>query len=537
MSKKQNYSIIDVLFAIWNSPIYFTFWFLSCFALVVAAYVFLPRKYLSDAKMYVQVGRSSVGVSPINSSRNGGGIMLQDSRETEVKSVVDLMSSRELASRVVNKIGSERILKPNSLLGRMLDDLPAIEMGGTNVEEGETTLTSTELKSIKEHNKAVKRLMKDVSIENEKDTTVISIEYRAQTPFLAQDVVTAYLEEYQKQHIEINSRQSESFFESQFADYEKRLEEAELELGQFRTDRKFLTVGNAIGLLQKEIDLLRLDRLDTKVKLREAQERSSQITRLFDTVPAFIEGADKRTASLARDKAREALYAYQLEESKLAAKVPATNLRLIALRDAISKAQRELDSIPEEFKQAEKNINSAHQELLVLVTQAVAEAKAYQERLAEIDGLLEEKLEEIQQMNEAQVLETALVRQVDISRKTLLEIADKRAESETINALDARKISNVAIAQPASLIPKKVFPSGKIFAFLGTILSFTFATVMTFFHEFKFDFSRDEEFEQASRPQVTQTVIHSYQAPVENTVPVVSHPLPETHPMPENAQS
>lgn len=463
--------------------------------------------------------------------------MLQDSRETEVKSVVDLMSSRELANLVVQRIGADRILKPNSVIGQWIDEIPPLQMGSTNVEEGETTLTSTEIKAIKRQNKAVKRLMENVSIQNEKDTTVISIESRAQTPFLAQDIVTAYLEEYQKKHIEINSRQSESFFESQFADYEQRLEEAERELGKFRSENQFLTVSNAIGLLQKEIDQLRLDRLNTKVKLREAQERSTQITKLFDAVPAFIEGADKRTASLARDKAREALYSYQLEESKLASKVPSTNPRLMALRDAISKAQLELDSIPEEFTQAEKNINSAHQELLVLATQALAESKAFEERLVEIDDLLEEKLEEVKQMNENVVLETALVRKVDISRKTLLEIADKRAESETINALDARQISNVAIAQAASLIPKKVFPSGMIFAVLGSIFSFAFATVMTFFHEFKLDFSRDPEIDESARPQVTQTVIHSYQTQSDNAPGVVTHPLPETHPMPENVQS
>ena len=484
--------------------------------------------------MFVQVGRSSVGVTPTTSSEQNGGIMLQDSRATEVKSVVDLLYSRELANMVVERIGADRILKPNSIIGEYLESLPAIEMGGTNVEEGETTLTSAQIKEIKRNNKAVKRLMEQVEIKNEKDTTVITIEARAQTPFLAKDIVTAYLEEYGKKHIEINSRQSAQFFDDQFAEHEAELEDAERALGYFRSDRRILNVSNAISLLQKEIDQLTLDRLSTKVKLREAQERSSQISKLFDAVPAFIEGADTRTASLARDKAREALYAYQLEESKLASKVPASNPRLMALRDAVSKAERELNNIPEDFKQAEKNINSAHQELLVLVAQARAESKAFEERLIEIDDLIEAKLDEVKLMNEAEVQEMALSRQVDIRRKTLLEIADRRAESETINALDDSQISNVAIAQAASLIPKKVFPSGMIFAVLGSMFSFCFATVMTFFHEFKLDFSLDSLEHESLTPQVTQTVIHSYHPHAESVPALTPQPLPETHPLPEH---
>ena len=75
MSSAQMFTVFDIVLAVFRSPVKFLFWFLFFFAFVVLAYLVVPRQYGSDGKLFVQVGRSSVGAAPTTSA---GKVSLQD---------------------------------------------------------------------------------------------------------------------------------------------------------------------------------------------------------------------------------------------------------------------------------------------------------------------------------------------------------------------------------------------------------------------------------------------------------------------------
>lgn len=483
MNAVQKFTLFDIGLTVLRSPTKFFCWFLLFFFFVAVAYLTVPRKYGSDGKLFVQVGRSSVGATPTTSA---GKVSLQDSRETEVKSVVGLLGSRELANRVIDVVGVERILKPNSAIGRFINDLPMPSFGGgTGKHSDETDLTSDEIDALNRRNKAVRKLMKSIEIAHEKNTTLVSIGIKSGSPFLSQDIVNSYLDEYRKKHVEVNTPQAAGFFNEQLKIRKAELVAAEKKVQEFRSQLKVLDIGSARSLLQREIDQLKLDALGTEVKFKEAQEKTSMIEKSFAAVPEYVIGADKRTSSLARDKAREALYNLELEESELSAMLRSGNPKLVAIREAVKKAKGQLKQIPLTFMQAEKHMNPAHKEILVMLTQASADANGLQKRLEKTNDLIALKIREVDELNRMTNQENRLTRDVDICRKTMLSIADKTAESMTLDALDNKRISNVTIAQPASLIPRKVFPSGLAFAAIGTALSALLATIMLLLKEFQ----------------------------------------------------
>ena len=482
------FTVFDIVLAVFRSPIKFLFWFLFFFAFVVLAYLAVPRQYGSDGKLFVQVGRSSVGAAPTTSA---GKVSLQDSRETEVKSVVGLLESRELADRVIDIVGVDKILEPHSAIGRWIEDLPKFDFGDTKIASDETELSNEEIEAINRRNEAIEELMNAIEIGHQKNTTVVSVGVKSQTPFLAQQIAQAYLDEYQKAHVKVNTPQSGGFFTKQLAMRQEELTKREKELADFRSGLDVLDLGGARSLLQREIDQLKLDALNTEVRFSEAKEKYSKIKRDFLNVPKFIVGADKSTSSLARDKAREALYSLQLEEAELSAMYRGSNPKLVAIRDAISKAKRQLSRIPQTYKEAEKSINPARKEILVMMTQASAEMSGFQKRLETTKQLMQAKLKEIENLNTLTIKESQLTRRVDICRKTMLGVADKSAESVILDALDSERISNVTIAQAASLVPKKIFPSGLAFAALGAVLSGLLATIMTFLKEFRLGYQLD----------------------------------------------
>ena len=134
-----------------------------------------------------------------------------------------------------------------------------------------------------------------------------------------------------------------------------------------------------------------------------------------------------------------------------------------------------------------------------MLTHASAEANGFKKRLEATNGLIEEKLREVENLNSLAIKESGLVRNVDILQKTMLSMADKTAESVTLEALDSERISNVTIAQSASLVPKKVFPSGLAFGAIGAVLSALLATVMTFLKEFRLGYQLDRRNRQLRR--------------------------------------
>lgn len=494
MNSTQTFTVIDIVMAVFRSPIKFIFWFLVFFSLVVLAYLVVPRKYASDGKLFVQVGRSSVGASPTTSAAT---ISLQDSRETEVKSVVDLLGSRKLAGSVADIVGVDRILEPHSAIGRFLDDLPELDLGTAVVDDSETGLSDEEIDAINRRNKAIKSLMEEISLGHEKNTTVVSISVESSTPFLAKDIIQAYLDEYQKVHVDINTPQGGGFYDQQLAKHKDALVAAESKIEAFRSGLAVLDVKSARLLLQKEIDQLKLDALTTAVKLSEAQEKSFRMQASYAKVPEFVVGIDTVTSSLARDKAREALYNLELQESEMASKLNDGNPKLAAIRAAIRKSKSQLKRIPQTFKEAERKMNPAHKEILVMLTEADAQADAFKKRLQATEALISMKVAEVGRLNKLALEESAMLREVEIQRKTMMTIADKSAESATIDALDSERISNVAVAQAAALIPKKVFPSGMMFAVLGGAISTVLATMMTFLKDFRLGYEIDRQQRQA----------------------------------------
>ena len=132
-----------------------------------------------------------------------------------------------------------------------------------------------------------------------------------------------------------------------------------------------------------------------------------------------------------------------------------------------------------------------------MLTEADAAADGFQKRLQATEAFIAMKVSEVDRLNKLALAESALLRDMEINRKTMLTIADKSAESTTIDALDSERISNVAVAQIASLVPKKVFPSGMMFAVLGGAISALLATMMTFLKDFRIGYELDRQNRQS----------------------------------------
>src|SRR5262249_158936 len=94
-----------------KSKIIFCFTISMCAA--IAVILFWPRKYKSESKLLVRVGRETVTLDP--AATTGQIMPVSVSRETEVASVLEMLRSRVMIEKLVDEIGPDSILRPTAV--------------------------------------------------------------------------------------------------------------------------------------------------------------------------------------------------------------------------------------------------------------------------------------------------------------------------------------------------------------------------------------------------------------------------------------
>lgn len=411
----------------------------------------------------MQLGRSSVELDP--TSTIGQTVSVQESRETEIRSIAEILTSRALAEKVVDQVGVEKILA--STLPSWLQ-LPKLDGLFSNTEAGSDPanplVAERSSAEIKRRELAVKAIIGALKVEPGKKSTVISISCEAQTPYLAQELVKTLITIYEDEHVRLNRTEgSLKFFEEKYKEEENKVVVAAEAIRTFKLEKGFTTISGHQQLLEREIDKLDLDLIDTEASIREAEAKLNKITQLLDEHDASLvseetEGVENETFAAVR----ASLYLQELDYQRLLASYSEAHPLVKRKKQEIEKSTKILQSIPAE-RQETKTVahpNSIALKLELANTTAALEGlQAKAKSLAENRSAARKSLEDL---SEWELKMAELERAKDIAQTDLYAFAKKRAEASVIDQLDNAHISNVTVAQPASLILKAVFPKNSI---------------------------------------------------------------------------
>ena len=80
---------------------------LIVFSAVIVMFLLWPRKFGSEGRLYIQLGRNNTTLTPTSGT---GSVSIQDTRETEIRSVLEIIKSRAVLEAAVKDLGAERIL-------------------------------------------------------------------------------------------------------------------------------------------------------------------------------------------------------------------------------------------------------------------------------------------------------------------------------------------------------------------------------------------------------------------------------------------
>ena len=172
--------------------------FIATLALAVLAMIFLPRSYESEAMIFVKLGRETVSLDP--TATTGSTMPVLESRDNEINSIRDMLYSRGIMERVVDRLGPDVVLGDAELTDE--------------VHEAEEFPEKDYLNSPRQ--KAIKALIEDTYVISSRKSSVLVLSAKASSPELAQRILKEYLLVYQQMHTDAHqSPESNNFFKEQ----------------------------------------------------------------------------------------------------------------------------------------------------------------------------------------------------------------------------------------------------------------------------------------------------------------------------------
>ncbi len=448
-----------------------------------AAIVYLiPPKYESTAKLLVRLGRGAVSIDPTaNLSQT---VSLQESRLAQVNSVKELLASRELAERVVDQVGAERILASyspfekalenvsekarNSRLGKYIPVEPVVAQGD---------YSATEIEKHVQLEKACMKLMESMYVGSPKDAYTISVEVKSGDPFLSRDLVAAFVDQYKKFHVEsYQSTGSLGFFEEQAEKAQRHAADSQAALRDAKTERGIVELSNAKLALSTSISNIKQQIISTDGEVAAAKSELESLQSQIAVMPANLQtevtlGIQKVTGNAMR----QILYDLEVAYEQFAVKFTEDNPKLVALREQLEAAREIAKSEEGEQRQAKETINPIRQQLELASKTTIAKLAGSESKREILTTQLEELTNNLATLNQDEVELNQLTWEATLAETDYLQTAAARSRARQINALDEQNLSEISIVQPATLTLKKVSPQRLVLLVLSTALAMALA--------------------------------------------------------------
>lgn len=444
-----------------------------------------PEIYQSNAKLLLTLGRESVALDPTAST--GKVVNVTQFRDVEINSELEILKNRDLAEEIVDRLGVEAILKRP-------DEILLGETSQTGIARDAMRKTRKEFRdliskpglflakidigdTLKKHDKAVVRLMNNLTVNVQKTNNIISISYDAQSPQLAHSVIVELIDSFLEKHMEVHySKGTYDFFidqtdklRNELKDTEKSLTDLKSKTGIASLDEQRTIILTRIGDLQREIDQNNALMAATRAKVQSLKKITSDL-------PEMVE----RDRTMGNLYMNSDVFKLQLEEQNLLSKYSEENIKVKEIRRQIAEAKGILNSNP----QITEGINTTNQQLQLDLHTEQSNLESFRSRAIELNNIMANAKTEIDQLNENEAKILELVRERDLKVVDYLKYSDNLEQARIDQALQKQKLSNIRIIQSATYPMKPIRPQKLLNLSLGLFLAFFGSIGYAFFSEY-----------------------------------------------------
>ncbi len=437
-------------------------------AVGIAVILFFPRSYSSEAKLFLQVGRESIGLDP--TATTGQTLNFQQSnRDNEVKSALDVLRSRSVVEKVVDRVGPKIILK-----GKEVSDAP----GNPLAEWIQGTLGSVVklLKSIdpiSEREEAAVKLEKKLRVTAERNSTVLVVTYQTKSPQVAQKVVDAIVAVYQEEHQRIHrNKASGEFFSEQMELLKSQLDEAQDALKEAKNRMEVVSILARKESLENQLQKLDLDRFSVEQDRDSVRSRLGEMARQLSVIPERELTAKKQIPNEGKDLLRKELYINEMKLMDMRARRTEDHPDVVALQRQIDEARKALDTQAAGRDEITDDVNPIYRAVALEFQQQSNVLASHEARLKSVLSQRKTVLTAANELNQHEVELDRLERKEKLARDKFFQYANSLEQVRIDTALAASRISSVSVVQEPTFQEKPVSPSKLLVVLACVALSF-----------------------------------------------------------------
>lgn len=435
------------------------FTFCVVMGLAVLATMLTPRTFTSEAKLFIRLGRETVRLDP--SVMNGPMLHLNETREREINSVLEMLKSREALEGVVNALGAEAILaSPGATEYGGPTDFSAITLAVMSSIQASLGMVDAEpisdpesVTARKRRDKAIRALSSSIKCTAARNSYVISVSASAGSPAMAQKILNTYLDAYGEQHVLVNQTSgAKDFFTTKAKELQEKVQAKAQELTDARNRLGVSTTSSERTVLDEQRTNLSREMLSAQAELASAEGKLKSLRTKLTGPPTTSElmsasGGSEETI----DHMRNELYKLEIEVEDLASKYTDKHPVLESKRAQVEKAQEKL--YRQEFMLAQSQANSLRN------------------RLTSVESRQDEIKAKLVAVNEQEAEVNELERQQHHLETLYKNHMESRDQVSTDMDMDAQRLSNVKVGQRASFPVKASFPKPSLMLPAGLMLA------------------------------------------------------------------
>ncbi len=437
--------------------------FLLVMSMVAVAFLLWPRKFGSEGKLNVLLsGHNLTSVSP---AAGTNGISIQDSRETEVRSVVELIKSRAVIDDVVREIGAEKILE--SPWDKFRINLPLPNFSSS--DGGAEGMTQDEFRKNKRHEEAAKLLDRSMTVYSEKKTSIISIYFKARSARLAQKLADSVMAHTRRKQMDIHSISgSTGFYEDGFSSAKQERDKAISAQTDFRNELQVLSTADQRNTLSQVLSRLENDRISAETALAGAEKRvellSTEVAKVDRMISVPKAGVEKKSFEDSRTEV------FKLENELISArtKFKDSHPNIMRITEQLEMARKSLKEMDVDRVETASEPNPVYDSVNISYVNAMVDRDAGRATLDDVNLKVEKSKKDLVALNDAEIKAGDLQLDVDVANQRLEVYKSKIAQVQALSEFD---ICEVSVLQPGNLVVKHISPKGKLIAPLGVALS------------------------------------------------------------------
>jgi len=412
--------------------------FLLVVVAAAAAATLWPKKYESESKLFVRVGRENAALDP--TATTGQVIALNVSRETEINSIVEHLGSRYIFEQAITRIDPEFSTLPSDA-----------------------------------REAALQKFMRSIVIESPRHSTIVTVKCKARSPEAAQQAVAAVVDVYLDEHMRINrTNGSHEFFAEQVGLLETQLNAAQAELRDAKNKVGFSSLEERRKSLETQASSIETQAQQVVAALSASRAKlatlESELHQLPQTLASQLVGGTPNDGLAGM---REQLFRLRAHEKELLAKYTPEHPHAIAVRREVQEVEAALKS---EMPRPEQT-----------TTAVLAQEKANRDALIAQERSLAVQLKDVRsrivEFNEQETSIAALTRQVNQLESRYLAYQGDSEQARMDLALQKDRITNVSVVQPASYEPAPVSPKKSILLALAVLLGTSGGLAVAFLSE------------------------------------------------------